>query len=287
MQTLRGRTALLTGASRGIGREIARALAAEGVNLLLSARTAASLEQTLREARAEGVEATPLPADLGDRAEVERLAQAALDAAERIDILVNNAAIERAWPFERVALDFIEEITAVNLIAPMLLTRLLLPHMIARGEGHVVHVSSLAGLVGTPYDEPYSATKHGLVGFSRSLRLTLQAEGRPIGMSVICPAFVEDDGMYQSAADASGAPAPAMLGTVAMARVGRAVVRAIRKDQAEVILTGKPTLPFRLTQTVAPEMAERMSSMVGVPAMFRKWADASLRVAGDGAARGA
>ena len=194
-----------------------------------------------------------------------------------IAVLVNNAAMEDALPYDKVEPDAIEEMIALNLTAPMVLARLLLPAMIRRGEGHIVNISSLAGLVGTPYEETYSATKHGLVGFTRSLNLTLKSEGHPIGVSVICPAFVEEAGMYQSAADATGGIAPMMIGTVPMRKVGKAVVRAIVRNEPEVVLTGMPMLPFMLTQTLSPRLAARMSAMVGVPATFKKWADASLR----------
>lgn len=271
MDRIRGKTALVTGASRGIGRRIAVALAEQGMSLVLSARSDTALDGAVVACRAAGAHVIRIAADLGRRGEVESLAARAEAETDGISVLVNNAAIERAVSYEKVEPDAIEEMMRVNLVAPMLLTRLLLPHMIRRGEGHIVNMASVAGLVGTPYDDTYAATKHGLVGFSRSLRLTLRAEGRPVGVSVICPAFVEEDGMYQTAADATGGTAPMMMGTVPIRRVTKAVVRAIERDQAEVVLTGKPILPFLVTQTVSPAMAGRMSAMIGVPAMFKKW----------------
>ena len=277
MRELRGKTALVTGASRGLGPHIARALAGEGMNLVLSARSVEALEPTVRAVREYAGRVTCVAADLGQRADVEALAQRAEVESGGVAVLVNNAAIERALPFERVAPGEIAETIAVDLVAPMVLTRLLLPAMIDRGEGHVVNVASLAGLVGTPYEEAYAAAKHGLVGFSRSLRLTLRAEGHRVGVSAICPAFVQDAGMYHNASTASGTGAPLMIGTVPMRKVARAVVRAIVRDEPEVVLTGMPMLPFLLTQTVSPRLAGRMSAMVGVPGMFKRWAAASLR----------
>lgn len=276
MKQIRGKTALVTGASRGIGRHIARTLAEEGMDLVLSARTFSALEHPAEEARSYGSRVTCIPADLRHRADVVSLATRAEAEAGGVSVLVNNAALECALPFYEVDPDDLEGTIAVNLTAPMLLTRLLLPHMIRRGEGHVVNVSSLAGLVGTPYDETYAATKHGLMGFSRSLRLSLRSEGHSVGVSAICPAFVEEAGMYHSASTASGAAAPMMIGTVPIRKVSRAVVRAIFRDEPEVVLTGKPMLPFLITQTISPRLAARMSRAVGVPAMFRRWAEASL-----------
>ena len=247
------------------------------MNLVLSERTVAALEQSANLARSLGLRVTCLAADLRRRGDVEMLAQRADAEMGGIAVLVNNAGMEGAFPYDKVELDSIEEMIALNLTAPMLLTRLLLPAMIRRGEGHVVNISSLAGLVGTPYEETYSATKHGLVGFTRSLNLTLKAEGHPVGASVICPAFVEEAGMYRSAADATGGTAPMMIGTVSTRKVAQAVVRAIVHSEPEVVLSGKPMLPFLIAQTLSPRLAARMSAMVGVPATFKKWADAALR----------
>src|SRR5687767_13173089 len=279
MKEIRGKTALVTGASRGIGPHIVRALAEQGMNLVLSARTTSALEQSAESARSLGARVTLVPADLRKQSDTEMLAPRAEAEGGGIAVVVNNAAIEKALRYDEVDSTLIDEMVAVNLTAPMVLTRLLLPHMIRRGEGHVVNISSVAGLVGTPYEEPYAATKHGLVGFSRSLRLTLRSEGQPIGVSVICPAFVADAGMYHSASAASGGTAPFMIGTVAPAKVARAVVRAIVRDEPEVVLTGMPMLPFLVTQTLSPRLAGRMSALVGVPAMFKRWADASRRSA--------
>jgi short-subunit dehydrogenase len=279
MRQIRGKTALVTGASRGIGPHIVRALAEGGMNLVLSARSVSALEQSADDARSLGARVSCIAGDLRHRGDVATLAQRAEAEPGGIAVLVNNAALERALPFETIDPDMIDEMVAVNLVAPMILTRLLLPQMIRQGEGHIVNISSLAGLVGTPYEEPYAATKHGLVGFSRSLRLSLRSDGHPVGVSVICPAFVENAGMYQSASTATGGVAPMMIGTVPLHKLTRAVVRAIVRDEPEVVLTGMPMLPFLITQTLSPRLAARMSAAVGVPATFKRWAEASLQAA--------
>jgi short-subunit dehydrogenase len=277
MKQLRGKTALVTGASRGIGPHIVRALADEGMHFVLSARTEAALQPTAEMARSLGARVTCVAADLGRREALAPLVEQAEAASGGIAVLVNNAAVERALPYDRIDPAMIEEMIAVNLVAPMVLVRLLLPHMIRRGEGHIVNIASLAGLVGTPYEEAYSASKHGLVGFSRSLNLSLRSERQPVGVSVLCPAFVQDAGMYHEASVASGGVAPFAIGTVPLRRLSRAVVRAIVREEPEVVLAGKPMLPFLIAQTVSPRLAARMSAMVGVPGTFKKWADASLR----------
>jgi short-subunit dehydrogenase len=269
VKELRGKTALVTGASRGIGAHIARALASEGMRLVLAARSAEALEGIAAELRARGAEVVTIPADLARRDQIEALAE----RAGGLDVLVNNAGLELAAAYHTVAPETIDELIAVNLTAPMILTRLLLPGMIARGGGHVVNISSLAGLVGTPYGEVYCATKHGLVGFTRSLRATAEAEGYGVGASVICPGFISDEGMFADAAGGAGVEAPALLGTSPPEAVAKAVVRAIVRDEPEVIVNGRPVLPMLLTQLFSPRMAPKIASRVGVVTLFRRLAE--------------
>jgi short-subunit dehydrogenase len=269
VKELRGKTALVTGASRGIGAHIARALASEGMRLVLAARSAEALEGIAAELRARGAEVVTIPADLARRDHIEALAE----RAGGVDVLVNNAGLELAAAYHTVAPATIDELIAVNLTAPMILTRLLLPGMIARGGGHVVNISSLAGLVGTPYGEVYCATKHGLVGFTRSLRATAEAEGYGVGASVICPGFISDEGMFADAAGGAGVEAPALLGTSPPEAVAKAVVRAIVRDEPEVIVNGRPVLPMLLTQLFSPRMAPKIASRVGVVTLFRRLAE--------------
>jgi short-subunit dehydrogenase len=273
MKHLRGKTALVTGASRGIGPYVARALAERGMHLVLSARATASLDTVAAAARALGVRVTCIAADLEQRADVESLAQRAESESGGIAVLVNNAGIESAHAYATIEVRDIDRIIAVNLSAPMVLTRLLLPAMIQRGEGHVVTLGSLAGLSGAPYEEAYSATKHGVVGFSRSLRMSMQAQGHPIGVSVVCPGFVAGAGMYENAKNATGGAAPFLLGTVPIEKVSRAVVRAIVNDEPEIVLSGKPIKPFLLLQTISPRLVGRIGLAAGVARTFKRWAD--------------
>lgn len=277
MKQIKEKTALVTGATGGIGREIVRKLAEHGVNIVLSSRSPTKLQKLSGELQSNGVHVSHVVADVSSQDQIKHLAEKAETQSGEIDILINNAAIESAYPYDKVEIDIIEQMVAVNQTAPMILTRLLLPGMIKRGEGHIVNISSLAGLVGTPFEEIYSTTKHALVGFSRSLRLSLAHEGHNVGVSVLCPSFVEDAGMYHSASIEGGATAPFMLGTVPMEKVGKAVIRAITKNKPEIVLSGKPILPFLVTQTILPKLADRMSAQIGVPAMFKRWADISLK----------
>lgn len=219
---LAGRKALLTGATGGLGRAIAVALADEGATLLLSARNRAALQELADALPGSGHRA--LPADLVEPGEAERLAA---DAAD-VDILVANAGLPAAgW-----LLDFTPEQVAralrVNLEAPMLLAQALSPAMIERGSGHLVFVASLAGKAASPLSSIYNATKFGLRGFALGLRADMAAKG--VGVSLVSPGFIRDAGMF---ADAGAEPPPG-LGTGTPEQVGAAVVRSIRRDKVEL-----------------------------------------------------
>ena len=142
---LRGANAIVTGASRGIGVYIARALAEHGVNLVLSARSAAELEAVRAEMAGLGVNAVAITGDIADATERSALVERSHSEIGPIDIVVNNAGIETVGQFHTAAEDHLARVLDVNLMAPMLLTRALLPGMIERGRGHVVNISSGAG----------------------------------------------------------------------------------------------------------------------------------------------
>ncbi len=262
MKSLRGRTALLTGASRGIGVYIARALAAEGMHLVLAARSAEGLERVAETLSETGVRTLCVPTDVADRDALDALLDRANEFAE-IDALVNNAGIEWTQAFDRTPLEVIDQILEVNLRAPMALARRLLPEMARRGRGHIVNVASVAGLVGTPYNETYSASKHGLLGFTRSLRATAHGEGYPVGVSAVCPGFVAEAGMYEDIRSDSGVEAPWILGTSPPEQVAQAVLRSIVDDLPEVVVNSTPIRPLVAVNTLFPSLGERLVQLSG------------------------
>lgn len=236
-----GMTALVTGASRGLGAEIARALAAQGCNLILAARTIAGLEETAAAIRANHpVTVSLVPCDLTEPDAIAALAASA-EAIAPVDVLVNNAGAEQARAYDARTPASIAADIAINLTAPMQLTHALLPAMIARGRGQIVNIASVSGLVATPYQEPYSATKFGLVGFSRSLRLTGRLEGWGIGVSAVCPGFIADDGMFARIIRERGLDAAA-FDPAPLAAVGQAVLDAVADDLELVCVDSGGTL---------------------------------------------
>jgi short-subunit dehydrogenase len=270
MQIKPGDIALVTGASQGLGVHIARALAQRGVHLVLAARSAAALEQVAATLRtAANAEVITVPTDVADPAALERLIAAATERFGRVDILVNNAGLERTLAYDELPIADITQMIAVNLTGPMLLTRLLLPQMLRNGRGHIVNIASVAGVMASPYEEPYVATKHGLVGFTRSLRLTAQELKWPVSASVICPGFMDGAGMYEEMKKDHGVRAPLVVGSMHAALLGDAVIHAIESDQPDVILMkGAPRL-FVALLALLPRAFEYFSHKLDTASVFR------------------
>jgi short-subunit dehydrogenase len=258
VKELRGRNALITGAGGGLGAYIARALADEGVNLALTDLPEASVDGLSAELRTRGVEVRHAPADVTDRDERRRLVAWAEDALGPIDILVNNAGVEFGGDFLDAEEDALETTVAVNLLAVMDMTRLVVPGMLERGRGHVVSMASLAGKIPSPKLVSYSATKHGVVGFTSSMRAELGAE--PVGFSAICPGLVSRVGMFGRLEPyLEGGSNP--IGTIPPEHVGEAVVRAIRENVGEIVLNRRPVKPLILLHAVAPTLAARLARL--------------------------
>jgi short-subunit dehydrogenase len=270
MKIRQGDVALITGASRGIGRHIALALAHQGMQLVLAARSQDGLDAVADEVRAAtGVAVTTLTVDLADRAQAATLVVRAEEAAGPIDVLVNNAGLESARRLDGVTVDELAAMTEVNLLAPMVLTRAVLPGMIERGRGHIVNVSSMAGLIASAYQESYSATKFGLVGFTLALRMTAQDAGWGLSASAVCPGFIAGDGMYADMQAQFGFSTPKAAGDLPAERVGDAVVKAVERDLPEVIVMKGVPRAMVVASAAAPRLFERILRRVDVSAPFR------------------
>jgi short-subunit dehydrogenase len=217
-----GRTALLTGATGGLGRAIAQGLAGAGASLVLSGRREEDL-LALAESL-PGSDHRVIVADLAEDGEAERLAA----AAAGVDILVANAGLPGAGWLAEFSAEEVKRTLRVNLEAPMLLARALFPEMLERGSGHLVFVSSLSGKSASPRTSIYNATKFGLRGFALGLRTDLAPRG--IGVSLVSPGFVRDAGMFAD----TGAKTPPGLGTTTPTAVAEAVRKAIVQDKVEI-----------------------------------------------------
>ncbi len=186
---LQGQVALVTGASRGIGRQIALTLAGSGADVVLAARTAVLLEEVAQEVRRLGRRALVVPADVSDAGDVDRLAQTSLREFGKVDIVVNNAAAFGGGPVQELPVSTWDEVMNVNLRGVFLVTRAFLPQMIQRRQGSIVMISSTSGKRADPSGAAYSASKFGLMGLAQSLLYDVRKYN--IRVIVISPSAVD------------------------------------------------------------------------------------------------
>jgi len=263
---LTGAVALITGGSSGIGAATARALTAAGARVLIAgrdpARLAAIAGQTGGIALTGDLAAPDGPAGLA--AAAQRAAAALPPApgagggAARVDILVNNAGLGWAGPIGDMTAEKIAELVAVNLTAPILLTRLLVPGMIARGRGRVVFVSSIAAATGVRGEAVYSATKAGLVMFADSLAYEL--DGRGVRVSVIVPGVI-DTPFFDRRGRPYGRKRP---GPQPPERVARAIVSGLEHDRGVSYVPRWMRLPAWL-HGAAPGTFRALAARFGDP----------------------
>ena len=269
---LTGKSVLLTGASGGLGTYMAEALANLGANLALVAYPGIELEDLQKKILSKGVRVIAFPADLRVHEQRHLAIEKTLEAFGKIDVLVNNAGIEFTSAYHDLSENNIREIIAVNLEAPMILSRLVLPAMLKQGSGHIVNISSLAGKAGPAFQEPYSATKAALIAFTSSLRATYRNTG--VSASVIVPGFIEA-GIYAHLKERTHCSAPALLGTSSPQKVAQAVVRSIEHDIPEIIINRWPVKPLLVLCTIAPEIGAWVVDKIGTNRFFQRAIDAA------------
>jgi 3-hydroxybutyrate dehydrogenase len=193
MLKLADRVALITGGGRGIGRAVAFAFAREGANIAVAARTTEQVETVAQEIRKEcGAVALPLSCDVSDAQSVASMVEEVERAFGRgVDILVNNAGIAESSPLVKTSDELWNRHLSINLSGTFYCTRAALPAMIERGWGRVINIASIAGKTGAPYIAAYSASKHGVLGLTRSVALEVATKG--VTVNAICPGYVETD----------------------------------------------------------------------------------------------
>jgi short-subunit dehydrogenase len=191
MKLTEGTTALVTGASSGIGAELAKALAARKVTVGLVARRKDRLEQVLEQCKATAPESRIWAADLGDLDLAERVALEAWEAFGHVDVLVNNAGIPKRRHVTELTYDEVEEVMRINFLSPTKMSLALLPRMLERGKGSIVNVSSVAGRLGNPRETAYCASKFALCGWSEAMAVDLW--DTPIEVRLVNPGAIDTE----------------------------------------------------------------------------------------------
>lgn len=189
MFSLAGRTALVTGASQGIGADIARTLAERGASVVLAARSEDKLAALADEIRSASGKAHAMALDLSDAAGIEAAVKDLPEEFAAVDILVNNAGITADGLFLRMKLEQWESVLQTNLTGTFVLTKAIVKGMIRRRHGRIVQISSVVGLMGNPGQTNYAASKAGLIGFSKSL--AREIGGRGVTVNVVAPGYIE------------------------------------------------------------------------------------------------
>ena len=245
---LGGATVLLTGATGGLGQAMARALAARGARLVLTGRRTDVLEPLAAETGGR-----TLAVDLADRDAPVRLAE----QCGAVDVLVANAALPGSGLLDDFSDEQADRVLDVNLRAPIMLAKALVPGMVERGRGQLVFVSSLSGKTANPASSLYSATKFGLRGFALGLRADLH--GRGVGVTTVFPGFIRDAGMFHEA----GTTLPKGVGTRTPEDVASAVVRAVERDPAEIDVAPASLRAGAALGGLAPGFAAKVARRLG------------------------
>jgi len=249
---------VLTGASRGIGVTIAEKFAKEGANLVLIARSKEGLDETCRRVAGIGGKAVPISFDLQNISRIKDLASEIKHAAPHTDVLINNAGLEKYCFFQNCATEDITSILSVNLLAPMELTRLMLPDMIARKKGHIINIGSLAGKIGEVYNSLYSTSKGGLDNWSDALRQELRETG--IKVSLVAPGAITGAGMIHNI----GIPYPAAIGSCTAEDVAKAVIRCTSRYKSKIFVNSLPVKPLIMTNLILPSLFDALFRWIGL-----------------------
>ena len=263
---LRGRVVLITGGSRGLGLELARAFAGEGARVAICGRDAGTLARAATELTRRGADVLTVTCDITDRAQVEEMVGAVRGHFGRIDVLVNNAGVIAVGPMEVMTREDYEEAMAIHFWGPLEAVLAAVPEMRARGEGRIVNVSSIGGKLSVPHLLPYSASKFALVGLSEGLRAELRKDG--VLVTTVCPGLMRTGsprnatfkGRHRAEYAWFSISDALPLASMDAARAAEQIVAACRRGDAEVVLS----FPARLADKVHALMPGLTADLLGV-----------------------
>jgi short-subunit dehydrogenase len=256
---LQNQVVLITGASSGIGRQLALDLARHGAVVIGCGRSIARLTETLKEVRPISPSSLMIGCDVGDAEQVKGMVGRVLGDFARIDILINNAGIGMRRPFVQTPIETIEEIIRTNYLGMIYCTHEVLPTMIAQGSGHIVNISSGAGKLGMPNMAAYCGSKFAMNGFSESLYHELKPLG--IHVSVICPGPVNTEFSREFRSSEPKSP-PGLIATTEA--VCQAIIGAIEKKKFEIVMPRWLAL-INLANRIAPNLVRALAQRLFQP----------------------
>jgi NAD(P)-dependent dehydrogenase (short-subunit alcohol dehydrogenase family) len=264
-----GKSVVITGGSRGLGLVLARQLAAEGARLTLIARAEPELRRAADDIRDRepSAEVLLVPADVGEREDVERAIAHTVAHYGSIDVLINNAGIIQVGPLDHMKLSDYSDAFKTHFWGPLFLVLAAIPHMRRQGGGRIVNISSIGGRISVPHLVPYSASKFALTGLSEGLRAELAPDR--IVVTTVCPGLMRIGSPINAAfkgrraqefswfAIASSLP----VTTIGAERAARQILEACRRGDAELVITVQAKLAV-LARTIAPELFSDAMSLV-------------------------
>jgi len=248
---LRGKTALITGGSRGLGLVLAREMAREGARLAVCARDGEELERAVADLRGRGADAFAFPCDVTDRSQVREMVDVVTDRFGSIDVLVNNAGTIQVGPLEVMTLEDFERAMDVHFWGPLYTTLAVLPQMRRRRDGRIVNISSIGGKISVPHLVPYSASKFALTGLSEGLRAELMKDN--VVVTTVCPGLMRTGsprnanfkGQHRAEYAWFSISDSLPVTSIQAERAARQIIAAARRGQAQLVITTQARLAVK------------------------------------------
>jgi NAD(P)-dependent dehydrogenase (short-subunit alcohol dehydrogenase family) len=264
---LRGKTALVTGGSRGLGLVLARELAREGARVAITARDPEELGRAADDLRSRGAEVFAHPCDVTDRRQVNEMVAAVAENFGGVDVLVNNAGVIQVGPLELMTLEDFEEAMATHFWGPLYATLAALPRMRERREGRIVNVSSIGGKISVPHLAPYSASKFALAGLSEGLRAELMKDN--VVVTTVIPGLMRTGsprnatfkGQHRAEYAWFAISDSLPVTSIQAERAARQIVAATRRGQAELVITTQARLAVKF-HALFPEATADLLALV-------------------------
>jgi butyryl-CoA dehydrogenase len=267
MKDFRDRVVAVTGAASGIGRALAVELAGRGAHLALSDVDDAGLADTVGRCEGRGVKVTSQHLDVADRGAVHRWADQVVDDHARVNMIVNNAGVALSSTIEAMSYDDLEWLMGVNFWGVVHGTKAFLPHLRAAGEGHVVNVSSVFGLLAIPSQSAYNAAKFGVRGFTDALRIELEIERSPVSATTVHPGGIRTNIVRNARLDPESSPIGGDADQAArefdrVARTtpeaaARQILRAVERNRRRALI-GPDAVAFDLVSRLPAGVSQRI-----------------------------